>query len=389
MLMKNFLFTLVLLLSLCFLGCTEKTLNDSSEQQNEYPVLSAGDILNNLGSSFKTQTRSGISEPDFIYPDYYGGGYLDVDGNVVVLVKGSKDEYVGEFQRRTLSSNVVVKECLYSYNELVQFNELITKKFMDESLREGLHWTSVGIDTEANRIVVGIIGCTEQAIANFKSMVLDSDVVIFKEGGEGVLDSSVDLGGNISYLDAGGSLGYRARGTGGSGFVTAGHCVPKVGGFVYIDGSYGADCKNTQYAGSFDGAFCLLRSGYSVSNVTKYGKVVVKAELVPLANMKNTTIVMEGRSTAKASSGIVSSVSESQTFTKNLPGIGNKTYTISNLIYSSYPSAGGDSGGIVYDKSSSKVVGVHTGRRLTNNKFVGSFTSYAGAINSAYGLTLE
>lgn len=387
--MKNFLLTSALLLSICFSACTEKVLNDSSEQQNEYPVLSAGDILNNLGNSFKAKTRSGVSEFGFIYPDYYGGGYLDIDGNVVVLVKGDKDKYVGEFQRRTLSSNVVVKECLYSYNELVQFNELLTEKFMDEALREGLHWTSVGIDTEANRIVVGIVGCTERAVANFRSMVLDSDVVIFKEGGEGVLDSSVDLGGNISYLNAGGSLGYRARGTDGSGFVTAGHCVPKVDGFVYIDGSYGADCKKTQYAGSFDGAFCVLRSGYSVSNVTKYGRVTVKAELVPLANLKNTTIVMEGRSTAKASSGVVSSVSESQTFTKDLPGIGNKKYTVSNLIYSSYPSAGGDSGGIVYDQSSSKVVGVHTGRRLTNNKFVGSFTSYAGAINSAYGLTLE
>lgn len=387
--MKNLLLILALLISVCFSACTDKDLSNADQQQNEYPVLSAGDILNNLGSSFKAKTRSGVSNPDFVYPDYYGGGYLDTDGNVVVLVKGDRNKYVSEFQRRTLSSNVVVKECLYSYNELVHFNELLTEKFMNESLREELHWTSVGIDTEANKVIVGIVGCTEQAIAKFKSLVLDSDVVTFKEGGEGVLDSSIDLGGNISYLSAGGSLGYRARGSGGSGFVTAGHCVPKVGGFVYIDGSYGADCKNTQYAGSFDGAFCVLRSGYSVSNVTKYGKVVVKADLVPLANLKNTTIVMEGRSTAKASEGVVSSVSESQTFTKNLPGIGNKKYTISNLIYSSYPSAGGDSGGIVYDKSSSKVVGVHTGRRLTNNKFVGSFTSYAGAINSAFGLTLE
>lgn len=387
--MKNLSLILALLISVCFSACTDKDLSNAGQQQNEYPVLSAGDILNNLGSSFKAKTRTGVSNPDFVYPDYYGGGYLDTDGNVVVLVKGDRNKYVSEFQRRTLSSNVVVKECLYSYNELVHFNELLTEKFMNESLREELHWTSVGIDTEANKVIVGIVGCTEQAIAKFKSMVLDSDVVTFKEGGEGVLDSSIDLGGNISYLSAGGSLGYRARGSGGSGFVTAGHCVPKVGGFVYIDGSYGADCKNTQYAGSFDGAFCVMRSGYSVSNVTKYGKVEVKADLVPLANLKNTTIVMEGRSTAKASNGVVSSVSESQTFTKNLPGIGNKKYTISNLIYSSYPSAGGDSGGIVYDKLSSKVVGVHTGRRLTNNKFVGSFTSYAGTINSAFGLTLE
>lgn len=184
--MTNFLLTSFFLLSVCFSACTDKALNNSSEQQKEYPVLSAGDILENLGNSFKAQTRSGISEFGFTYPDYYGGGYLDVDGNVVVLVKGDKDKYVREFQQRTLSSNVVVKECLYSYNELVQFNELITEKFMDESLRERLHWTSVGIDTEANKIVVGIIGCTEQAISDFKNMVFDSDVVTFKEGGEGV-----------------------------------------------------------------------------------------------------------------------------------------------------------------------------------------------------------
>lgn len=98
---------------------------------------------------------------------------------------------------------------------------------------------------------------------------------------------------------------------------------------------------------------------------------------------------MEGRSTAKASEGIVSEISSSQVFTKELPGIGYKTYSISNLIFSSYPSAGGDSGGTVYDKASSKVVGIHTGRLLQNKVFKGSYTSYAGNINSTYKLTLE
>lgn len=388
--MKKFLFNGIFLIAICLSACTDKAVNEVSNDPTEYPTLSAGDILNNLGNSFKIQTRAANADSDFAYPDYYGGGYLDTDGNVVVLVKGEPQKFMNEFQTRTLSNNVIVKKCQYSYNELVELNNQLIKVFSDETTRNELQWTSIGIDTEKNKVIIGLINCTENAKNKFKNKVSNSDAIDFKEGGEGTLDASANLAGKVSYLSVGGSIGYRAKNSAGSsGFVTAGHFVPKINGAVYIEGNYGADCKNTQYSGTFDAAFCQLRSGYSISSTTQYGKVTVKAELVPLANMKNTTIVMEGRSTAKASEGVVSEISASQVFTKELPGIGYKTYSISNLIFSSYPSAGGDSGGTVYDKASSKVVGIHTGRLLQNKVFKGSYTSYAGNINSTYKLTLE
>ena len=72
-----------------------------------------------------------------------------------------------------------------------------------------------------------------------------------------------------------------------------------------------------------------------------------------------------------------------------LPGIGYVTYTISNMIFSTYPSKNGDSGGIVYEESSKNVVGIHSGRLVENNQFKGSYTIYAGYINQAFNLTLE
>ena len=99
---------------------------------------------------------------------------------------------------------------------------------------------------------------------------------------------------------------------------------------------------------------------------------------------------MEGRSTAKASTGVVIKTNARQKFANRyLPGIGYVTYTISNMIFSTYPSKNSDSGGIVYGESSNDVVGIHSGRLVENNQFKGSYTIYAGYINQAFNLTLE
>ena len=185
--MKKFLFNGIFLIAICLSACTDKAVNEVSNDPTEYPTLSAGEILNNLGNSFKIQTRAANADSDFAYPDYYGGGYIDTDGNVVVLVKGELKKFINEFQTRTMSNNVIVKNCQYSYNELVELNNKLIKVFSDETTRNELQWTSIGIDTEKNKIVIGLINCTENAKNKFKNKVSNSDAIDFKEGGEGTI----------------------------------------------------------------------------------------------------------------------------------------------------------------------------------------------------------
>ena len=55
-----------------------------------------------------SQTRSG----DVSYPDFYGGSYIDYDGNLVILIKegyeGDASDLLG-----TNVDNVVIKNCKY------------------------------------------------------------------------------------------------------------------------------------------------------------------------------------------------------------------------------------------------------------------------------------
>lgn len=72
------------------------------------------------------QTRNGSSVDVVVYPDYYGGAYINGDNELVVLVK---EEFAtmraaGNFIS-LISDEVIVNECKYSYNELQEVMEII------------------------------------------------------------------------------------------------------------------------------------------------------------------------------------------------------------------------------------------------------------------------
>ena len=401
--MKTYLLNGLFLLAVCLSSaCTEKTLNKKSDGKKDFPTLSAMEIFDNLDASFEaemplvdsggTPIRSAGTGIHPSLPDFYGGGYYDAEGHAVVLVKGDPDAYLDEIRVRTKSNNVIVQRCDYAYNELVALNDSLGIPFEDEALCRELGWTGSGIDSEKNRVMVGLLPLTEKAKRRFKEWVCSSGAIEFEEGGVSVLDAAANLAGTISHLKFNASIGYRAKNAmGASGFVTAGHLFHEADEAVFIKGSYGADCRNTQYSGSIDAAFCQLRKGYYISNRTEYRGVVINARCTPLKSLrKNTLITMEGFSTAKASTGAVIRTDARQKFANRfIPGKGYVTYTISNLILSTYSSTNGDSGGIVYEESTKNIVGIHTGRFLQNKQFKGSFTSYAGYINQAFNLVLE
>ena len=191
------------LLAICLSACTEKILKENSNRQNDFPVLSASEILNNLGNSFKNisedsaemQMQSANVEGDLVYPDYYGVVYLDEDGNVIVLVKGEPEGFAEEFRKRTRSCNVIVHSCEYSYNELVTLVDSLNAIFLNDALCNELGWTGIGIDTEKNRVMIDLLPLTEGAKRRFKNQVCRSSAIEFKKGGISVMDATTNMGG--------------------------------------------------------------------------------------------------------------------------------------------------------------------------------------------------
>lgn len=108
------------------------------------------------------------------------------------------------------------------------------------------------IDVINNIVVVELVDYNEGEIDKFKSTIMDSPLITFKQGEKYTMTANINAGGPISSIGC--SVGYRARKTStGQGFVTAGHCVRYLAIGTNIPG-FGV-LKNRQMQGSIDAAW--------------------------------------------------------------------------------------------------------------------------------------
>ncbi len=115
------------------LSNSEDSLNVVSGNQDENKsgeivrVEESMKIYSDLMDSFQKRETREVSGN--VYPDYYGGGYIDDDSFLTIWVKN------GFNAPMTLSDNysVIIKEGMYSYNELNNIMEVIDT-FKEQSL---------------------------------------------------------------------------------------------------------------------------------------------------------------------------------------------------------------------------------------------------------------
>jgi hypothetical protein len=261
--MKNFCKFLCGAISLFVLSCSENI--DTIGNSNVNGVVPKDEkvsmeIYGNLDDSFISGTRTGEG---FIYPDYYGGSYIDDNGGLIILTTDSVESVVKDLRFRTKSSNFSIKNCEYSLNELQSLNEELGKVFENQNIASELKWVSVGIDIVHNKVSVDLEDCSESIIVKFKSMVSNSSMIKFNEVAPIIFDSgyekiqadsissmtkravktNVHLGSPYSSRGKDqqgdpvrfvGSVGCRAMHGTEHGFVTAAHCLPKMGLSVCI-----------------------------------------------------------------------------------------------------------------------------------------------------------
>lgn len=75
------------------------------------------EIAQTLEKSFASKVTRSYTE-EINYPDYYGGVFLNKEGQLVVFTKGDCEPYRQELTTRATSDNFILKSCDYSLNEL-------------------------------------------------------------------------------------------------------------------------------------------------------------------------------------------------------------------------------------------------------------------------------
>lgn len=339
--------------------------------------LKASNIANKILNLFENNS----------YPSYYGGIYINDDNNLVLqLVKDNipskKDNLYNNLNKIVNKDNgSTVEYVKYSNEELEYVNSLIYNKLNADNNFDKLKVAKFYIDTLNNRIVVEFSIYDETIIEKFKKQIVDSDMVVYKEGNSVI--STLNSGGSVG----GCSVGYRARKvSSGKGSVTAGHCYCNN---VTING-YGI-VKNRKFSGKIDalwidsyGTTLNITNDFQNWNIS--GSVSLPEPAKLTAIVSNPVVGQYIGKVGKASGhrlGKITSINTSFNFKDGDSCLGTCP-SFTNQISTSVYQIKGDSGCIVYLSSNRSTLGIGTFAMQNNNYMI--FSS-AKNINSEFGIS--
>lgn len=334
----------------------------------ESAVAAYDELMNSFPQSRATGEK--------IYPDYYGGSYINENEQLVVYVTDLN--FVPLVASAENNDTVIYRVCEYSYNELNNVMDTINEyKFANSDSYIADNFNSYALLDAQNRIEVRLDEYSEEKIQEFKDNVLDSNMIVFVEA-NGPIEDLVNLNAGCKINDGtyAGSMGYRARRNGVDGIVTAGHVIG-AGQTLYYDATNTAiGTCNVSFSGNgtYDAAFCqITNSNYTPTN-TLWGT----------SNTLSTTISEPGVGTFVNKIGYASGHTDGYITSTNATMTNTSGVTRTNMVEVECYATNGDSGGIFYSYVSS-----------TNTRYTlgivsagdGTYTYYskANVINSALG----
>jgi streptogrisin B len=145
----------------------------------EYSVMSYEKLMDSYTD--KTDETS--------YPDYYGGSYIDDEGNYNVYIKGNAAQTKNvsrEIEKIIGSSDFVIKEATYSYNELESVMDTLNTYQQNYDNEVSRNFLVYYLSDRNNEVVVELNNMGAEQIRLFKENVLDSPCITFVKS-EGVV----------------------------------------------------------------------------------------------------------------------------------------------------------------------------------------------------------
>ena len=359
--MKRLIFTLLVMALVT--GCSsDDMLNDiqnntKNKADNVYDLqkskMEAMSLADNLNSSFESSITKSSNT---VYPNYYGGNYINEEGRLVVLTVGDTIEFRNRIKTRVISDNFELEPCLYSYNYLLTtinnlnifFDTIEGKKMLQE-----LSISAFGLLDNKNQVFVDIKDLNSDKINQFKNKIMDTPAIIFRNTDfecSTHLASDIHPGGPLYTTSTvnnnkGGSFGYRvkSRSTGAQGFVTCAHVMKTQTAPVY----YGlaekiqiGNCVKLINNGDLDGAFCqVTNNGFTLSNQAAFG-AQLSTSIQTLS--VGADVLMDGRTTNRRAWGVEQATNVSVSFKDKETGLYTPLYK--GLTQTDYECQEGDSG---------------------------------------------
>lgn len=160
----------------------QKTSEEGLQEANDRVLTSA---FTDLMSSFENASARSSGVIDMNYPDYYGGSYCENGKLFVLVVKGYELESVRKnLASQTNTDAIELKQCDNSYKTLIEITNYLNSFFSEEENKKLLDELSIdgwGPANRENMVVVKTKNNTPQNMELFKSKVINSPLIIFKQ----------------------------------------------------------------------------------------------------------------------------------------------------------------------------------------------------------------
>lgn len=169
---------LLVLIPMELISCSENEVLTEVNAQSE-PALQVNteekalETHAKLIAGFKQAAARGATS---IYPDYYGGCFINDQKQLVVLATNES----GQAQIKSMTENagnLVFKPCKFSYNYLNQVMDELTDHMIKNKDYKASNFIYCYVLDSANVVVVGLLEYSPAKIEEFKRNVSDSPAI--------------------------------------------------------------------------------------------------------------------------------------------------------------------------------------------------------------------
>lgn len=166
----------------------ETTKSDSIESASVTDTAgspTALDLHDKLMLSFSEDWIERESDPD-LYPDYYGGSFIDNTGIFVIAVTGNRDQLNRQLISTLGTDNFNMETVQYSYKQMMQVMDKIDAFLMDSAIGDDhpvmAHFAGAYPDVMDNRVKVILTVVRKDITDAFKRDISNSPMIVFEQG---------------------------------------------------------------------------------------------------------------------------------------------------------------------------------------------------------------
>ena len=143
--------------------------------------------------------KDNVSDLNAVFPDYYGGSYINDDHDFVIQIVGSVDEAAADLSRFIDTGKVIFEEVRYSWNELNAEADRISAEMRTAGTKAAETVSTVGVDGKNNALLIYTSGDLD-GVTDFENVTVVNTAANIAESADGEAQNAPQTGLCLSVI---------------------------------------------------------------------------------------------------------------------------------------------------------------------------------------------